>query len=277
MCIAEELQFVRAAQKLFISQSALSQQIKLLEQELGVELFDQRKRKVARLVELTEAGKVLLKDAKKILDQHDKAIAKVKLLKTPEKAINLGVYRMLHGQLIIDTMALIANNLPDLEIKLIEFDTHISVQEALLNETIDLGVTVMPLIFEQLDAKLLRKSELLVLLPQSHRLATADVIQLADLKDENWIEINNKIHPIYEQIEDVCYRVGFERSSHIVQEVSSLDLVGHFVGLKKGIAFVPAFFDTSSFTNVVRKKIADTAFEFEQCLAWRSQNNLLQW
>ena len=72
--VAEELHFGHAAQKLFVSQPALSQQVKLLEAELGVELFVGFKRTQLHKVELTEAGRALLTDAKRILQLSDKAI-----------------------------------------------------------------------------------------------------------------------------------------------------------------------------------------------------------
>jgi DNA-binding transcriptional LysR family regulator len=68
--IAEEMQFLNASKRLFISQPALSQQIKLLETELGIDLFIKSKRQIYRKVELTEEGKLFLKDAKKILQNR---------------------------------------------------------------------------------------------------------------------------------------------------------------------------------------------------------------
>jgi len=64
--VAEALHFSNAAKKLYVSQSALSQQIQLLENELGVDLFKRRERVRLRKVELTEAGTVFLIEAKHV-------------------------------------------------------------------------------------------------------------------------------------------------------------------------------------------------------------------
>ena len=85
--VAEELNFSRAALKLFTAQPSLSQQIKDLEEDVGVKLLHRTKRKV----ELTDEGTVFLEQARLTLAQADKAIAMARqVLKAKQQMLRIG-------------------------------------------------------------------------------------------------------------------------------------------------------------------------------------------
>ena len=169
----------------------------------------------------------------------------------------------------------LATKFPNHEIKIVEFESHIGVQESLNKDLVDFGLTVKPILFDKLDNIPLKESELKILLYKGHLLETEETLELKSLKNENWIEINQSVHPIYQQIEDYCNTAGFKRESQIVQKISSLDLLCHFVSQKKGIAFVPSFLDTSMFPNLIIKRIATNPLKFEQCLIFSKKRNYI--
>lgn len=265
VAIAEELHFGNAATQLFVSQSALSQQIQLLENEIGIELFSRIKRKQQRKVELTEAGINFLEDAKAILRMSQKAVEKARKVGLHQEIVIVGVYKLLLNERIIEIISLFSKHFPDVEIKIVELPTYRSVQEALLEETINLGLTLLPLCHEELSAKIMQQGYLKIILSKNHPLANEKFLKLSTLKNEKWIEINKHFHPFFDEIEQACQRAGFSRIPTILQEVSSLELLCSLVSLGIGIAFVPSLFNLTHFDGVVVKNVVnDDNSRFEE-------------
>ena len=269
VAVAEELQFSRASAKLSISQPALSQQIKLLESELGTDLFVKIQRQVFRKVTLTLEGELFLKDAQKILQLCDKAKATIKNRALTNKTLKLGIYRMLINQRIVEALGLFSKYFPDIDIQIVELPTFLTVQEALVDESIDFGISVLPHHYIELDSILLKSSVLNVIMAKNHPLAHQDKIVLEQLNQERWIEISSSFHPILDEVEKLCIQAGFNRKPNIVQEVSSLAIMAQLVGMGKGIAFIPSFFDTSEISNIINKPINHLPIIFEQGLFYK--------
>jgi DNA-binding transcriptional LysR family regulator len=257
VAIAEELHFGNAAKKLFVSQPALSQQIQLLENEIGIELFARIKRKKLRKVELTEAGQSFLIDAKKVLQLSQKAIENARRIGLQQEIIRLGVYKMLLKERIIEVITLLSRHFPAIEVKIIELPTFLSVQDALVEEIIDLGLTLLPLKHAELAAKTTQQGHLVVIMSEKHSLVNESFLKLSSLKKEKWVEISKPLHPVYDDIENACRQAGFSRIPNIVQEVSSLELLCSLVGLGIGIAFVPSLFNLTHIQGIVVKDVVN--------------------
>jgi DNA-binding transcriptional LysR family regulator len=230
VAVAEELHYGNAAKKLFISQPTLSQQIQQLENEIGVELFARAKRQIARKVELTEAGETFLLEAKNILALSQKAIEQARKTGLHKQIVRLGTYKIVLRERIVEMMEILMAHpekigrgcFPDVEIKLVELPTSFAVEQALMDETLDLGLIILPQKTNELSSKMFKKGHLCVMMHKTHPLADAPILNLEMLKDEQWIELSAEIHPFFEQIENACRQAGFNRKTHIIQEVSTL-------------------------------------------------------
>lgn len=268
--VATELHFGRAAEKLCVSQPALSQQIQLLEKELQVALFDQQQRSRQRRVVLTEAGVVFLADAQRLLQLHQETIEAVRLVGARQRTLGLGYYQLLRPERLAGMVQCFAQHCPEVHFHLHEFPNYQAVQSALVAGRIAVGLTMLPLMHPALAALPFGHGELVVALPATHPLAAAAAVFLEDLAHEKWVEISRNLHPVYDEIEQLCQRAGFSRQGNIVQEASSLELLGHFVGLGIGIAFVPSFFDMGTMAQVVTRplRVANGApVTLTQCVA----------
>ena len=249
--VAEELHFGNAAKRLFISQPALSQQIRLLEADLGVELFVGISRTKLHKVELTEAGKVFLVDAKRILQLADKAVRSVRQVGAKQQVINLGVFKLILPERVMGMLDLFSAHFPNVEINLVELPNPVQVQYGVANEQIDLGMSVLPLVCEGLIANPYTQADYTILLNREHRLAGQKSVLLSQLKKEKWIDHGPEAGLFYSQLEEVCRNAGFHRESNIAQYVPSFDLLKSMVRSGKGIAFIPASLDLEQEPNLV--------------------------
>jgi len=255
VAVAEDLHFSKAAQKLFVSQPALSQQIALLENEIGVELFVRASRQHLRKVELTEAGASFVTAARKILQLSQQAIEQARQIGLHQQVLQVGVYKTALRERLVELLQALNHDFPKVEVKLVEFPTPQSVQTAVLAENIDLGFTLLPLHYPELSAKVIKKGSLKVILSQQHQRALEPSLTLESLQNEKWVEITRSLHPVYDEIEAMCQKAGFSRVGKIVQEVSSLELLISLVEVGRGIAFISSAYDLSREPNIVVKEL----------------------
>jgi DNA-binding transcriptional LysR family regulator len=275
--VAEALHFSNAAKKLYVSQSALSQQILLLENELGTALFEREKRAKQHKVELTEAGMVFLIDAKKMLQLHEKSIETARRIGLHQESVRFGIFKTtLKARL--ELIALFTKNFPDIDLKLVELHTYGDVQKAITEGQIDIGFTFLPVRNKDLTSKIYQKGTLSIILPHTHPSVKTPFLTLNDLQNEKWIEVDKSTNPVLDLIELACQEAGFNRESSIVQVVTGLELMYSLVSLGIGIAFAPSFIDISKEPNLILKPLfnADkspfTAIQVSIGLAYRSDN-----
>ncbi|RZK61065.1 MAG: LysR family transcriptional regulator [Hymenobacter sp.] len=270
--VATERHFGRAAGRLCVSQPALSQQIQLLERELGVELFDHQQRQRQRRVVLTEAGAVFLAEAESLLRQSRAAVEAVRRVGARHQAVELGYYQLLRPDRLVGIVERFRAAFPEVQFHLHELPTFRAVQEALVAGRLDLGLTMQPLLHTELAARPFGQGGLTVALPAAHPLAQLPEVPLESLAHEQWVEISRPLHPVYDDIERMCQQAGFSRRGAIVQEVSSLELLSNLVRLGIGIAFVPSFFDLSAVPGVVARplRVAGAGVVLTQCVAYRA-------
>ena len=272
--VAAELHYGRAAAKLCVSQPALSQQIQLLESELGVELFDHQQRMRQRRVVLTEAGTAFLGEAQHLLHLSHQAVENVRRVGSQQKTVELGYYQLLRPDRLVGIVQRFSTSFPDVQFHLHELPTFRAVQDALVAGRIALGLTMLPLLHPELAVRPFGQGGLAVALPAAHPLTALAEVPLEALAHEKWVEISRPLHPVYDEIEHLCQQAGFSRRGAIVQEVSSLELLSNLVRLGLGVAFVPSFFDLSQVPGVVARPLRVMGGEgitITQCVAYLAE------
>ena len=197
--VSENGSFTKAADALFITPTAVMKQINALEERVGITLFD----RTNHGLQLTEAGKSFLQDAKYIIDYSDRAIEKAREIDNKDKAqsIHIGTSIMTPAKFLLDVWAEIQKFNPYLKIELIPFEnTPINSVEILKNlgKHIDIVAGLYDdnfLIERGCQAAHLYDKQLLFAIPVTNSLCSKHKIELADLKGQkvllirkNWNE-----------------------------------------------------------------------------------------
>jgi DNA-binding transcriptional LysR family regulator len=261
--VADELHFGRAAARLQMAQPPLSQQVRRLERELGVELF----RRNRRHVELTPAGSALVPEARRTLAAAERAVAVVAAVAAGSSGrLVLGfVGSLAHGvlPLLVRELRLQA---PEIEIALREANTAQQI-ELLRLGLLDAGLVRPPIRAAGIEIEVVGHEPLRAVLPDDHPLADAPAVSLRALRDEPFVLFPREIGPgLYDQIIGLCRAAGF--SPTVVYESGATATMVAMVEAGVGVSLLPASHaGTGSARFVPLEGGADPA---EIGLAWAS-------
>lgn len=202
IAICEELHFTRAAEKLGISQPALSRQIIALEDKLGVRLFDRLGKKIA----ITEAGKILQEESKKIFSNIKYIYEQIgELQKVKRGKLIIGAMSEELSQLASVIFLEIHRMYPYLQMKIIMSD---NIEDRVIQNEIDIALTHIPIENEQLTNIPLYNEEFYLVVPFDHHLAEREKVDFEDIKDIQLV-LSPKNHNCRKLIDDAATSMGF--------------------------------------------------------------------
>ncbi|WP_410651340.1 LysR substrate-binding domain-containing protein [Amycolatopsis sp. cmx-4-54] len=234
VAVAEEMNFRRAAERLHIAQPALSQQISKFEHELRTELF----RRTTRRVELTDSGRVLLVEGRRVLAEADHALAAVTHAAHGETGTLRVGFVSSAALSIVPAIALaLRESLPGLHLDLREATTDDqleSVGEGRLDVAIVREVEPAP----GLTVRPLLRERLIVAVHEAHPLADRGSIGLAELAGERFLVFpRSRVSRLYDHIAYLCHRAGFRLEA--TQEAVQFPTLLGLAAANTGITIVP--------------------------------------
>ncbi|WP_433593200.1 LysR substrate-binding domain-containing protein [Nocardia sp. CA-145437] len=230
IAVAEELHFGRAAERLRIAQPALSQRIRKLESELGARLLDRDSRRV----ELTEAGQILLVEARDLIARWERAKSLVdKAHRGEVDALRVGVPPELAGRVLAAMLTAFENR--QVRVDLQELTT--AEQVRLLGEReLDAGLLQCPAETPGLESGPAVETPLGVVLPRDSPLAQRTSLTLADLSGHGLVIFPRAAAPgLYDATLRTCWEHGFHPTS--VQHAVNPEFVLGMVLSGRGVAF----------------------------------------
>ncbi|HBQ5787797.1 TPA: LysR family transcriptional regulator [Klebsiella pneumoniae subsp. pneumoniae] len=237
--VAEELHMHRAAERLHIAQPALSQQIKQLEQRLGVVLFSRANRRLT----LTAAGEAFLHKTRLALEMADQAVLDAQRTARGEQGrLHLGyVSSAMYDSKLPGLLRRLRADWPGIELSLVQGDVQM-LYEALLDLRLDIAIIRAPL-------------------------ACVGALNLASLRTDNWISLDDPQGTGLEQVfMDACRVAGF--TPQVAQRINDVTSMISLVSAGVGVALVPLSARALRLDNVVYIDLQDRLAESELSMVY---------
>lgn len=265
-CVAEELHFSRAADRLGMAQAPLSQQIRQLEERLGTPLF----RRTTRRVELTPAGEIFLRHAQEILGGIDRAVTHTR-----------SIFGEHSGTLSVSGVHVaLSHVLPPIIRDFRKCYPAVTVDVQVLGtarqlELLQSGKIQVAFIRPTNPAGFLKSAHILqegfvAVLPKEHRLAQKSTLTVKDFAGEPLITYAPLVGAsYYHAIMDALRRAGVYPV--IVQEVTHTLALGTLVAAGVGIAIAPAWLAHNPSPYLTYRRLDDIPAEVELLIAWHAE------
>lgn len=229
LAVGEELNFTRAAEKVHLTQQALSGQIRQLEERVGTRLVERD----SRHVELTEAGKVLCEQAAPLLTSVERAIATARAAGGEEARLTIGYIAPLTRRLVAPALERFSARHPEVEIS-IHFANFLDPLGGLRERAADVAVLYGEFEHEGIDLQPLFSEPRGVALAADHPLAAGAEVALEEFVDEPLVDVPTR---------DQVWRDFWWGSSHrngtsprVGATVNTLDGMIEAVGARLGVA-----------------------------------------
>jgi DNA-binding transcriptional LysR family regulator len=267
--VAENGGFARAARLLHVAQSAISGQIRDLEEELGVSLFDRAKRQIC----LTYHGELFLKDAKTVLAAADGAVANMqRSLRGEVGTLTIGFFAGGMGTFFPEIIKEFKRRFPDVQVSLVEMTSAMH-HKALQAGTIDVAFTrpTPPSDAATLHFEHLLSDRLNAVMLKSHPLAKKRSILIRELADERFIVVERNQSPfVFDKVITLCAEAGF--SPRIGTTATNAAGLVALVEAGEGVAILARGLTILRHNELVPVPLADRTAFVDLVIAWAPQH-----
>ncbi|WP_270449998.1 LysR family transcriptional regulator [Kocuria marina] len=262
IAVAEERHFGRAAKRLHMAQPPLSQQIRQLEEQLGVKLLD----RTTRRVDLTPAGQELLDRGRQIINE-------VETLKADVYQVGNGATGVLRvgfsGSATYSAMPRLVRHakeqLPGVSLTLQGEMLTPAMEAGLRDHTLDAAILRPPVASQDIEYRIVGREKLVVAMPSDSPLASGRPVAANELQEQNFVSYPPE-SVVYRTVSEMCRRAGFQlRIAQVTHETSTML---SFVAAGGGIAVVPESVRALQLEGVLYTDLEDSPVT-EMAVAWR--------
>jgi LysR family hydrogen peroxide-inducible transcriptional activator len=241
LTVAKELSFSKAAQQLSISQPALSQCIKKLEQELGTPLFFREN----NTVKLTKAGEVFIKEGSEIMNKSERLTQEISAIaNTREENLRIGISPFYSYHYLPRIIPAFSRQYPSVKLDIMEKHSA-TLEQLIINEEVDFCMIPLPFSYKEIEYQHIYQEQILFAIPKNNELndyltPAMSVglpfidLQLAKHQPFIFLKTEQKFTPMGHRL---CNEAGF--TPHIVFETMNWDTINSLVATGMGVGFVP--------------------------------------
>jgi LysR family transcriptional regulator, transcription activator of glutamate synthase operon len=264
VALADERHFTRAAEREHIAQPALSQQIRRLEEEVGIPLVERTTRRVA----MTEAGELLVGRARRILSELNAAESELQGLRGIQTGhVSVGAMHTMGPVDVSLALAIFHERHPGVELTVREQSSE-ELAEMLRDDVLDLAFLSVTERIEShgLGLQLLLSEELVVILPPTHPLRQRPGVRMAELAGEQFISYREGAR-LRELLNHAAREAEFD--PQVMLESNESRRIRRLVARGMGVAILPRSDAQGAGADVAVVALTDPALSRDITLAWR--------
>jgi DNA-binding transcriptional LysR family regulator len=267
LAVAQAGSVSRAALRLGIAQPPLSQQIRRLEAELGVRLFE----RLSRGVQLTVAGRALLDEGVGVLARAERASEVARRAGRGETGrLRIGFVGTAAYSVLGRIIRSFRTRRPGVELLLYEL-TSVDQVRALRDGRIDVGFVRPPVDAAELQVRTVTREPLVVALPRGHPLTRRRRLSLRALAGEAFVMSPRELGPgFYDRIVALCRRAGF--SPTVSQQAIQMQTIAGLVAAGIGVSVVPLCVSQLRIQGTEFRPLQDAGAWVEIAALWRDDD-----
>lgn len=265
--VAEELNYRKAAERLFISQPGLSRQIKQLEEMVGVQLFDRDKKRV----NLTVSGSFLKEEVDFLLNHLDLTLSQLKLINEGKIGeLRIGFLGSAANRVLPDLLSKLTTAQPLIDVNLEELNNSLQV-EMIQKDKLDLGFVRLASVPQGLEMRSVLRDTFSLVVSENHPIQKANFKSIRQFEKESFILFSSDYSNLYfEQIMRICRDGGFDP---VIRHKSVHALtIFKLVELGLGVAIVPTSLGEGYDLKIRFMEIPQIPQFTELSAIWKSSN-----
>jgi len=252
----------QASEHLYIAQSTISKAIKNIENEYDITLFDRSQKQI----KLTDIGQTFYDNSLEFLALFEKLSLEMNDVVNVQKGhIKIGLSPMMNVQMFTNALNQFHKLYPNVTYEVIEGGGKI-VENLTANDEVDIGITTLPVDHTLFHSIPLYNEELLLVVSNDHHLAHLKKVDLAELKDEEFVLFHDDYY-LKDQIIENCKRIGSYPKT--VANISQISFIANMIQQGIGISIVPESLVHLMGDNVTSIQLENVELSWHLGAIWR--------